>query len=322
MKRRTLLKSGLLLGSLLAGEQALNPEPAEAGLTVVFLDGTIDGGVLENWELWLAITGRRVTGFAFDPEDDVAGLTLRGRFHQGRVELSIFKLEDLQQENPVGSLSGRFRSRGIGLIGKPFHDGVLEGTFHLDDPKDEPSKGEFFARAVPISRFHTDRFAGVYEGQGFDEDGNLLVTAEVRVRRGGAYEIRNIQPTELIPEEIPLPSRLSGFLGVTPEGELWAVASRVPPSFKIGPLQEPPHEEPPHEEPPTTPPPTTPPPTTPPPTEPPDEEAALAFLQLILLCTLCLGGVLGNANTHQESEGLVVDVVGLGSVLGRRTRAI
>jgi hypothetical protein len=239
MKRRTLLKGGFLLGSLLAGEPLVNPEPAEAtGLTVVFFDGTIDGGALENWTLWVAVTGKRAAGLAFNPEtveDDPTGaLRLRGRLHQNRLQLTVFNLEDVEETTPVGSLSGRFRPAGAGLIRPGLGPGLLEGTFHLDDLPE----GEFFAESVPISAFHTDRFAGVLEAQRLDEFGGVIVTADLHVQRGGAFELRNIQDTEFFPEGLPLQNRVGGFFGVTAEGQLWVVPTRVP--FVVGLTDAPP----------------------------------------------------------------------------------
>jgi hypothetical protein len=235
MKRRTLIKSALLLGPLLAGEQLLGPEPAEAtGLTVRFYDGFIDGGVLQNWVLWIAITGKRASGLAFDPSTGrgipLIAYRLRGRFHNNRLQLTFFKFEDLEEKTPVGTLVGHLGLSPIG--GKPFNDGVLRGSFHLDDPKVDPSEGAFQAGVVPISRFHTDRLAGVYEAQGLDDQGNLLATAEVHIRRGGAFELRNIQVTDLVPADIPVPQRTSGFFGLTGNGALWTVTNSVSPVFR------------------------------------------------------------------------------------------
>src|SRR5262249_21002414 len=159
MERRELLRRGALLGSLLVGERLADVEPAAAGgLPVAFLEGELEAGDLPAWTLWLSITGKRAQGFAFDPatvDDELQALRFEGRFHDGRLKMTVFGLKDVNFTRPIGTVHGSECRRG------------LTGALTLKDK----SRRKFAAAVIPISMEDSLALAGVYRGTAQDQAG-------------------------------------------------------------------------------------------------------------------------------------------------------
>lgn len=117
---------------LIAAAGLLAAEPASAA-TPRFFEGTLSGGDIEEWTLWIGINGKSVYGTTFGEggpagEDRLIGARLEGTLRGSRVKMRVFGFTATDSRLRIGTLTGTL-SRSRNRITGSFSIAGRRGAF-------------------------------------------------------------------------------------------------------------------------------------------------------------------------------------------------